>query len=95
VNIKACRYAGSGPTGWECGTDGANSYDADTVTRTGVSIFSAWTPGNGVDVTAVRLEGLRAGGHATSVTYWLALAGVLPALGGVFLLRRGVKSGSR
>lgn len=64
TNIKACRYIGGAGSGWECGADLANSSDATTVTRTGVSTFSDWAPGNSVDPTVVTLRGFSAGSPA-------------------------------
>jgi uncharacterized delta-60 repeat protein len=88
-SIKACRYVG-GTTGWECGTDAANSYDETTVTRTGVSAFSDWAPGNNVGPTAVRLSGFSASSANGLPLGSMALLTVVLG-GGAFAWRRRVK----
>ena len=42
ANVRACRYTGTGTTGWECGEDADNSNDGATVTRLNVLAFSDW-----------------------------------------------------
>lgn len=87
-NVRACRYTGTGTYGWDCGTDAENSYDASTVTRTGVTSFSDWAPGDDVGPTALTLHALTA---ASARNSWLTLAFLLSAsllLAGAILLSK-------
>jgi hypothetical protein len=81
-----CFYPGAlGGAGWDC--TGAQTYDAGTVTRQGITHFSDWAVGNDVGPTAVTLHSISArfNNHSTSV-----LAVLLIALGlvGAFLMWR-------
>ncbi len=87
-NVRACRYTGTGTYGWDCGTDAANSYDATTVTRTGVTAFSDWAPGDNVGPTAITIRNLTA---TSARNNWQPLALFLSAaiiLAGTILLSK-------
>jgi hypothetical protein len=82
---KVCKYPGNlGGFGWDCARD---SFDKTTVTRNGITEFSAWAVGNSVGPTAVSLNGWSAKTTAASSALWL-IALLALVLGGLGLRRR-------
>lgn len=91
-NVRACRYTGSGPTGWDCGTDAENSNTSTEVTRTGVTEFSDWAAGDNVGPNTIALRSLNAIAAAPDTLPILlpVLASVMLGVGLLACRRRAV-----
>ena len=82
---KVCKYPGNlGGFGWDCARD---SFDATTVTRSGITEFSEWAVGNTAGPTTVSLNELSAKTTAASSAPWL-IALLALVLGGLGVRRR-------